>query len=515
MDSNKDNNGDGKDNKIIREGKARINCQKQVFYNVVQEFNRDLSVLAVHTYLKHQLWNYSLSVPKNYVKDRVSILDALSATGLRSIRYSLECKQCSLPIDIIANDISEDAIDLIESNIQLNDVYNVIVTNEDASMLMHKKKALNERITIIDLDPYGSPTQFLDSAIQNIVDGGLLMVTSTDMAVLCGNHGNACFAKYGSYPLRAKFCHEMALRIICASVNSHAARYGRHAIPLLSLSIDFYARIFFRVFTSKKEAQQSMKKMSYIYLCKGCESFHLQPLCEMKDGNEKNLIPATVECDKICSICGHTYRIGGPIWSSSIHDKDFVHQLQNELETLQNSGDNQFGTYRRIEGMLQLVSEELDDCPLYYHLDRLCSIVCCPMPSMKTFRSILINGGYQFSLSHAFKNTMKTNAPNEFIWAMIKHVAKKSESSHKSKRIPSHIQNILDKNFPYTINDTLVQEEPLSKSKNLLRYQLNPEQYWGPKSRPGKMVKNDAKRTNIDDDDDNDEICLNKSMKTV
>lgn len=42
MDSNKDNNGDGKDNKIIREGKARINCQKQVFYNVVQEFNRDL-----------------------------------------------------------------------------------------------------------------------------------------------------------------------------------------------------------------------------------------------------------------------------------------------------------------------------------------------------------------------------------------------------------------------------------------------------------------------------------------
>lgn len=40
MDSNKDN-GD-KDNKIIREGKARINCQKQVFYNVVQEFNRDL-----------------------------------------------------------------------------------------------------------------------------------------------------------------------------------------------------------------------------------------------------------------------------------------------------------------------------------------------------------------------------------------------------------------------------------------------------------------------------------------
>ncbi|KAH7642995.1 trna -dimethyltransferase-like protein [Dermatophagoides farinae] len=479
-----------KDNRIIREGKAQIHCRKQVFYNQVQEFNRDLSVLAAHTYLKNELWKSSTS-SKIFVKDRVCILDALSASGLRSIRYSLECKQCPLPIDIIANDISEEAINIIESNIELNNAYNVIVTNEDANMLMYKKKALNERITIIDLDPYGCPTKFLDSAIQNIVDGGLLMVTSTDMAVLCGNHGNACFAKYGSYPLRAKFCHEMALRIICASVNSNAARYGRHAIPLLSLSVDFYCRIFFRVFTSKNEAQRSMTKMAYVYLCKGCESFQLQPLCEIKDGNEKNLVPATVKCDKTCGICGHSYRIGGP---------DL-----NELEALRESDSNHFGTYRRMEGMLQLVAEELDDCPLYYHLDRLCSIVCCQVSSMKLFRSILINGGYRFSLSHAYKNSMKTDAPNEFIWAMIQHLVKKSkESTSNNSKRQSHIQNILDKNFDYKINDTLIKEEPLSKSKNLLRYQWNPEQYWGPKSKPT------TKRTN-----NNDEICTNKSMKTV
>jgi tRNA (guanine26-N2/guanine27-N2)-dimethyltransferase len=38
---------------------------------------------------------------------------------------------------------------------------------------------------------------------------GLLLVTATDMAVLCGNAGEAGFAKYGSMPLRARFCHEM------------------------------------------------------------------------------------------------------------------------------------------------------------------------------------------------------------------------------------------------------------------------------------------------------------------
>ncbi len=37
--------------------------------------------------------------------------------------------------------------------------------------------------------------------VQAVAEGGLLLVTATDMAVLCGNNGEACYAKYGSYPL--------------------------------------------------------------------------------------------------------------------------------------------------------------------------------------------------------------------------------------------------------------------------------------------------------------------------
>ncbi|KAJ1619926.1 N2,N2-dimethylguanosine tRNA methyltransferase-domain-containing protein [Pavlovales sp. CCMP2436] len=49
------------------------------------------------------------------------------------------------------------------------------------------------------------------------------------MGVLCGNHGAACYAKYGAYPLRGKHCHEMALRLLLGSIDSHAARYKRYA----------------------------------------------------------------------------------------------------------------------------------------------------------------------------------------------------------------------------------------------------------------------------------------------
>ena len=36
---------------------------------------------------------------------------------------------------------------------------------------------------------------------QAVGEGGLLLVTATDMAVLCGNNGEACYAKYACYPL--------------------------------------------------------------------------------------------------------------------------------------------------------------------------------------------------------------------------------------------------------------------------------------------------------------------------
>jgi tRNA (guanine26-N2/guanine27-N2)-dimethyltransferase len=42
----------------------------------------------------------------------------------------------------------------------------------------------------------------------------------------------------------------MALRILLASIDQHAARYKRYIVPVLSLSIDFYIRVFVRVYTS-------------------------------------------------------------------------------------------------------------------------------------------------------------------------------------------------------------------------------------------------------------------------
>jgi len=39
-------------------------------------------------------------------------------------------------------------------------------------------------------------------------DEGLLCVTCTDLAVLCGNHIETCFSKYGATPTKGEICHE-------------------------------------------------------------------------------------------------------------------------------------------------------------------------------------------------------------------------------------------------------------------------------------------------------------------
>lgn len=109
----------------------------------------------------------------------------------------------------------------------------------------------------MDLDPYGTPVEFLDTAVQAVSEGGLLMVTATDVAVLCGNHAETCYTKYGSYSLHREYHHEQALRILLACMQTHAARHKRYLVPIVSLSIDFYVRIFVRVYTSPATVRAS------------------------------------------------------------------------------------------------------------------------------------------------------------------------------------------------------------------------------------------------------------------
>lgn len=58
----------------------------------------------------------------------VTILEALSATGLRSIRYAKEIPNVT---KIVANDLSEQAVETIKANVVHNGVESLIDTSHD------------------------------------------------------------------------------------------------------------------------------------------------------------------------------------------------------------------------------------------------------------------------------------------------------------------------------------------------------------------------------------------------
>lgn len=60
-------------------------------------------------------------------------------------------------------------------------------------------------------------------------------------------------------PLKGTFPHEMALRLVLQMLQTSAGRYRRYIVPMMSCSIDFYLRVFVRVYTSPNEVKKAAR----------------------------------------------------------------------------------------------------------------------------------------------------------------------------------------------------------------------------------------------------------------
>ncbi|XP_037958722.1 probable tRNA (guanine(26)-N(2))-dimethyltransferase [Teleopsis dalmanni] len=495
---------------VFQERSAEIVSSGHVFYNPVQEFNRDLSVTVLNVFFKllskerqkqkQKTNNENVTdinadfkyVPGERYEDGMRILEALSATGLRSIRYA---KEIAGVREILANDLSKQAVESIKANVRHNGVEHLVYPNHsDAMTYMYLSTSPEKRFDVIDLDPYGCPNRFLDGAIQSIAEGGLLLVTATDMAVLAGNAPEACFVKYGSAALRMKSCHEMALRILLYSIESHANRYGKYIEPLLSVSVDFYIRIFVRVYTNQYKCKFSMSKHSFIFQCTGCHTFSLHPLGQTKPNPSKSNpnqvkfgIPTGPPVNTNCEHCAYRHHIGGPIWSAPIHNMEFVEEL---LDEIQEAPLRDLGTARRLNGVLSVILEELPDVPLYYTLDQLCSVLKLQIMPILKFRSALLFAGYRVSFSHAFKNSIKTDAPPKVLWDILRCWQQQNpvKDSHITDGTP--VKAILEKSCEETFNfnELHPSANPCSRRTGLSRFQANPTSHWGPGTRATVMI---------------------------
>ncbi|KAH8048145.1 N(2),N(2)-dimethylguanosine tRNA methyltransferase [Aureococcus anophagefferens] len=497
-----------------------------VFYNKVQVFNRDLSVLMISLFAQ---WRhieraerkakrdagkagdggaaaaaererlYALSAADldallraEAQTDGIRVLDALAATGLRSIRYAKEVPASARSSPTTSTRTPRRPAGATPRRMAPRTSARPTAAAVDFMTASRGKGS--QGFDVIDLDPYGSCAPFLDAAVQAVNDGGLLCVTSTDMTVLSGNYPEVCFAKYGSMPTKAKHLHEFALRILVHAIEAAAAKYQRHVVPVLSLSIDFYVRVFVRVYKRPAEVKKSAAKRAFVLQTRqapvrgGARSAagaavrqaapEAPPTEEAAPAAPEAALDETV-APAFCGETGAPFKIGGPIWSAPLHDPEWV---LAGLDRVAAGVDAHLSTTERIHGMLTAVSEELLDVPLYYTLPDLCSALHCASPKMAEVRAALTHAGYRVSQHHREPDAIKTDAPPRVLWDVFRCWVKKHPVSEKRLAEPRSAAAKILATAPVLEANFATTAAMRAKATKARRWAPNPEEHWGPKA---------------------------------
>jgi tRNA (guanine26-N2/guanine27-N2)-dimethyltransferase len=477
--------------------------------------------------IESQLQRYesSLDVPtmlrEGGTEDGITILDALAASGLRSIRYWKEIPGVR---HVTINDLDEAAVDRARENVRRNGLAHVLLgdDNSDRSygICVHHGDATHELYQsrrpqqlrnfgkvqgrqhpmwdVIDLDPYGSAAPFLDGAVQAVESGGLLCVTCTDMAALGGSHPETAYGRYAGLPIQsAKYLQELALRILLHTIAISAARYGRTIKPILSVGMAFYVRVFVEIHNDKRGVNDLSLHIGNVYQSTKCSSFVTIPHGQM-GGHRGNVYQSSRLTPSVCSETGAPFKVGGPLWLGPLHDQSVIRVALERLSdpNCPSPGMGWIATRTRLQGLLTSVSEELE-VPLYYTLPDLCRVLHCSSPPLREFKAALVNAGYSVSGYHKEPNAVKTDAPSSVVWDIMRAWVEKNPPPPKAGPADdSPAAKILSAKSSIEVDFSVRKSDSATGTTSTIkisRFPLNPERNWGPmRKASGKRKADEA-----------------------
>ena len=345
-----------------------------VFFNPEMQLSRDISVIIANTVKAEKF------------------CDVLAGTGARGIRIANESKIK----EIVINDKNPRAYELISMNRKLNDV-DVRIENLDANVLLSK-----ERFDFIDIDPFGTPVRFIDSALRSIMNNGILSITATDTSALCGTHPRACIRKYDSIPLRTDYYNELGLRILIAYIGRSALRYNIAVVPIFSHCTRHYFRAYLIAKRSRRLANNTIEKIKFIAHCFNCLKRKYISLNEIDD----------LYCE-----CGHRFRIAGRLWADTLADKKFCGDMLKTLRTLNSLGEINFSL--GLEKLIGLIGSEQDVVKPYYDIHKIFKRLKMPSLSMSKIEEMLSENNITLRRTHFSNIGIRTDADVEDLYAIL------------------------------------------------------------------------------------------------
>jgi tRNA (guanine26-N2/guanine27-N2)-dimethyltransferase len=312
------------------------------FFNPAARFNREISIMIYKNFLR-------------FPRKNLSFVDSLCGVGARGLRVAKEIPNIE---KVIFNDYNHVALQNAKASSVLNNIYHKcnFSHNEVCNFLQNRFDYL-ERGTIIDLDPFGSPAQYIDCILRAIENDGMLSVTATDTAVLLGVYPRVCYRKYYGIPLRTKYSLEIGTRILLACIAMVASRFDMIITPIFAHSYRNYIRVYCKVSKSNQLANRVSENIGYVQHCFECG---YRALIKLPDPNLK------------CKVCQRKTRLAGPLWSSKIFDKNMIDILIQDLVELQEKADNVKTSYVPIQiakKFFSIARVECDNQPYHYLTD--------------------------------------------------------------------------------------------------------------------------------------------------
>ena len=402
-----------------------IKGEDPVFYNPAMSRSRTRSVLLMQYAIENKLLG----------NGPIYAVDGLAATGLRARRWLNELpKESAERIHATIIDMNQYALDLA---LKTHDEFPPDHSEGELKAINGDLRSaiLNQGWHWVDIDPYGSPTPFLDTAIQSMARKGIIEVSATDTAALTGSSKNPLLRRYGARVRNDGLAHDSALRVLLATVGRVASKHERRIEPLISIWDSHHLRVSMRIIRSIEGANKIEESLGWrVY-----SPTHEEVVASIKSGlhteTSLDILPMDCFLPLHHPINRDDERVSGPMWIKNMGKKEVL-AFMTEERVLQMCGpdpmkedllkwtEKEFDyENRRILRSVKNLADEANAIETQHHIlvDYLSSwLKIGSPPSPKKLVKSIIEAGFSASLAnYGKKPSIRTDAP----WDLVVKIA--------------------------------------------------------------------------------------------
>ena len=393
---------------------------EKVFYNPAMAGSRTRSVIL----MKHIIESGFLGDSEIYA------IDGLAASGLRARRWLNELpSNYAERLRATICDLDTNSLDWAMKNHQQ------FPPNHGQGVLNPRQGDLRTAILDqgwhwVDVDPFGSPMPFLDTAIQSLAKKAILEVSATDTAALTGSSRTALLRRYGARVKTDGLAHDSGMRVLLACIARSAASHDRSIQPILSIWDSHHLRVSLKVRKSIKISNELEENLGWRVSEPKIEEVLASIDAKLMPPSSTESLPMHCFLPLSHPVSRRDKRISGPLWIGPMGESEVMASFtEDEAISLCTTNFEEGNLLswtekdfqlekRKVLRSIRYIEQEAEvaDCMSLILTDDLASWQHQGSPpSPNKMIELIKKKGFKAARAHYSKPSFRTNAPWDVI----------------------------------------------------------------------------------------------------